>query len=98
MFGIKRELDRTISRSGAGGELEAFMVCRCGQKIIASIFNKGDGRFRVVKYLKQTATLEVELKNMIVGQKIRANQERIIKRINNEMRGTYIKRLRYKLN
>ncbi|MEA3273300.1 MAG: hypothetical protein U9Q72_01745 [Patescibacteria group bacterium] len=96
-FGIKRELEKIISRMGVAEEFEAFSVCRYGQKILSN-FCKGENyKPKVIKYLKQTQTLEIELHSVLMGNKIRTESDLIIDKINTKAGRKCVEKIRYRL-
>jgi hypothetical protein len=97
-FGIKKELERTIRKMGVMDEFEAFNVCRLSQKVLKEFCKKEKEQPKVIKYIKQTQTIEVRLGSIILGQKIRAQNDLIINSINKEMGREYIKKIRYQIN
>ena len=103
MLSIKNDLFKTINKYGIGDEFEAFLVCKEGDKIIKE-FCEGRKRViklavevQVVKYLKQTQTLEVKITDFLLGQQIRANQKEIIYKINQALKREAVKKLRYRI-
>ncbi len=96
-FGIKKELEKVINKMGIAEEFEAFRVCKSSQKVIADFCEKEREKPKVVKYIKQTQTLEIKLGNIILGQKIRAKSDSIINKINREVGRKCVEKIRYQV-
>jgi|AntAceMinimDraft_10_1070366.scaffolds.fasta_scaffold04062_3 hypothetical protein len=96
-FGIKRELEKIINRMGVAEEFEAFNVCRYGQKVLSGFCRGERYKPKVVKYLKQTQTLEIELKSVLMGNKIRTENDSIIDKINTKAGRRCVEKIRYRL-
>jgi hypothetical protein len=100
MFSINQDIRKSMARFGLLEQIEATQVCRYCQDFILNICNQSRNSFdipRVTKYLKNSQTIEIELKNIIIGQKIRSNSSQILKEINAKMGGCYVEKIRYKM-
>ncbi|MBD3299811.1 MAG: DUF721 domain-containing protein [Candidatus Moranbacteria bacterium] len=97
MFGIGNDIRRIMVRKGLLDQVEAFMVCRYGQEAIEKLCKNKFYRPEVVKFLKNTGTLEVRLKNFSVGQAIRNKNREILFRINEKMGGEFVQKIRFRM-
>ncbi|MBU2025548.1 MAG: hypothetical protein ABIC19_03845 [Patescibacteria group bacterium] len=97
MFGIKKELQKIVNAKGIQDQLNAYLVCKNAKNIVMEICGRYPHKPKIKKYLKHTQTLEIELPHIVVGQTIRVRQEEIIEKINQKMKGEYLKKIRYKI-
>jgi hypothetical protein len=94
MFGLKKEIKKVINRVGIARELEAVIICRRSEEVIAKNIKS---KIRVLKYLNLTQTIEVEAASFSLGQRLRSNEKNIIAEINKAIGDDQVKRIRYKV-
>lgn len=97
MFGIKNDIRRAMARFGLSRELDAFMVCKITQQEMEKVCKNKMFCPEVIKFVKITHTVEVKLKNFVIGQQIRSKNAQIINCVNEKMGGVYVEKIRYRM-